>query len=269
MVHLNPANLVVIDGRGDLVSQLKRKVAVTRLLGEQLLYIDMDSASFVGGFNPLAAVPGENAKRQVQHWQRWFQGMAVPPQGIQLLIVAQQEGVGDIPSLRQWLKQKERQGPYTAVASLNMALNHLTATKSLREWLEWPTNPYGMLPQGALFFACQGTSWERQQLLRAVFLAVSQVANLRVVVHGFPWKMMSLKDSDWPEQLVSSNGPTLTGALTLLVETSVAQTKILVDRFLGADSQLAENLALLQRGEGIFVHGDCHWPVFWKSPPTI
>jgi hypothetical protein len=58
MVHLNPANLVVIDGRGDLVPQLKRKVAVTRLLGQQLAYIDMDSASFVGGYNPLAAVPG-------------------------------------------------------------------------------------------------------------------------------------------------------------------------------------------------------------------
>jgi hypothetical protein len=102
-----------------------------------------------------------------------------------------------------------------------------------------------------------------------VFLAVSQVANLRVVVDGFPWKTVTSKDSDWPEQLVSSNGPPLADALTLLVETSVEQTKILVDRFLGADSQLAENLALLQRGEGIFVHGDCHWPVFWKSPPTI
>ncbi len=58
MVSLDPANLVVIDGAGDLVPRLKRKAAVTRLLGERLAYVNIDGASLAGGFNPLAAVPG-------------------------------------------------------------------------------------------------------------------------------------------------------------------------------------------------------------------
>ncbi|MCA9989036.1 MAG: hypothetical protein KDE59_32245, partial [Anaerolineales bacterium] len=59
MMAVEPANLVVIDGAGDLVSQLKRKSVVTRLLGDRLAYLDMDSASLTNGFNPLSTVPGE------------------------------------------------------------------------------------------------------------------------------------------------------------------------------------------------------------------
>ncbi|MGH2537107.1 MAG: hypothetical protein ACRDHL_06915, partial [Candidatus Promineifilaceae bacterium] len=82
---IHPANLAVIDGAGDLVSQLKRKAAVTRLLGQQLTYVDLDSAPMAGGFNPLAAVPGETDEAWVQRWQRWFKGMDVQPQGLQWL----------------------------------------------------------------------------------------------------------------------------------------------------------------------------------------
>ncbi|MCP5013084.1 MAG: hypothetical protein GY942_24160, partial [Aestuariibacter sp.] len=184
MISISPANLVVIDGRGDLVPKLKRKAAVTRLLGTQLAYLDMDGTSLAGGFNPLAAVPGEDAESQVQRWQQWFQGMAVHPQGIQLLGQAHADGVGDLPALRKWLKQQERQGQYTAVSSLGMAMNRLTASRKLREWLEWPTNPYEILPEGSLFFACKASGWDRQHLLRSVLLSVMQVEGVYLIVHG-------------------------------------------------------------------------------------
>ncbi|HUM70109.1 MAG TPA: hypothetical protein PLK31_14840, partial [Chloroflexota bacterium] len=185
MVAVDHANLVVIDGAGDLVPKLKRKAAVTRLLGERLAYVDMDGISLAGGFNPLAAAPGESGAALVQRWQQWFQGMNVHPQGIQLLAQAQQDGVGDMPGLRKWLKQVERQGHYAAVSSLGLALNRLTANRTLREWLEWPTNRYEILLEGALFFACQLTAgWERQQMVRAVLLGVGPVSGVRLVAHG-------------------------------------------------------------------------------------
>ncbi len=185
MVTLDYANLVVIDGVGDLVPRLKRKAAVTRLLGEQLAYVDIDGASLANGFNPLAAAPGEPEAATVR-WQRWFQGMNVHPQGIQLMARAQQEGVGDIPALRKWLKQVERQGHYAAVSSLRMALNRLTASRTLREWLIWPTNWFERLPTGALFFACRAAGWDRQQLARAV-AGGAKIRQARLTSRAVPW----------------------------------------------------------------------------------
>ena len=253
MITLDHANLVIIDGAGDLAPRLKRKAAVTRLLGEQLAYVDIDGTSLANGFNPLAAVPGEVEAEMVQRWQRWFQGMNVHPQGIQLLTQAQQDGVGDIPALRKWLKQVERQGQYTAVSSLGMALNRLTASRTLREWLEWPANRYEILPEGALFFACQGTGWDRQQLLRAVLLGAMQVAGVRLIVHGFPWQVEERLISKLPAQLVLSNGPFLAGAHLLLVHCSAAAAEILGDRFLASNPVQKENIQLLHHGEGVIV----------------
>ncbi|MCP4421616.1 MAG: hypothetical protein GY805_33810 [Chloroflexi bacterium] len=96
MVTLDHSNLVVIDGAGDLVSRLKRKAAVTRLLGEKLAYVDIDGASLAGGFNPLAVAPGETEEETTRRWQQWFQGMNVHPQGIELLAQARADGVGDM-----------------------------------------------------------------------------------------------------------------------------------------------------------------------------
>jgi hypothetical protein len=262
MISLDPANLVVIDGAGDLVPRLKRKAAVTRLLGEQLAYVDMDAVSLAGGFNPLADAPGETEAGLVARWQRWFQGMSVHPQGVQLLERARQDGVGDIPSLRKWLKQAERQGQYAAVSSLNMALNRLTARRSLREWLEWPTNRFDILPEGALFFACQRTDWARQQLLRLMWLAAQNAGHIRLIVHGYPWRGRD-EMANMPETLLVSNGPTLAAAATILVEAQPRHRQLLADRFLGGDQQLAENLALLRRGEGIL----CPTPSRATLPP--
>jgi len=256
MISLNPANLVVIDGRGDVIPQLKRKATVTRLLGEQLAYVDIDSTSLVGGFNPLAAVPDENTECQVQRWQQWFQGMAVHPQGVQLLPQAHQEGVEDMAALRKWLKQKERQGQYTAVSSLSLTLNRLTASRTLREWLEWPTNPYEILPQGSLFFACKATGWDRRQLLRSVLLSALQVAGGYVVVHGFPWQKTDVAYLNKQAEMVISNGPLLPASTVVLTESHTQGVSTLVKRFLADDEWWGENLELLKRGEGLVIGED-------------
>ncbi|MFZ1397316.1 MAG: hypothetical protein WAS33_10485 [Candidatus Promineifilaceae bacterium] len=253
MVALDPANLVILDGAGDLVPRLKRQAAVTRLLGERLAYIDMDGTALANGFNPLAAVPGESEAAQLVRWQRWFGGMNVPPAGVQLLAQAQADGVADIPSLRKWLKQVERQGQIAAVSSLSTALNRLTANRSLREWLEWPLNRFEILPTGALFFACKGTNWERQQLLRAALLAAMQLPDVRLMVHGLPGKLLPLSLMGPSSRLVVSNGPLLPDTAVVLTESQAHGLAALKNRFFATDGQLAENLALLRQGEGIVI----------------
>jgi len=265
MVTLDHTNLVVIDGAGDLVPRLKRKAAVTRLLGEQLAYVDIDGASLANGFNPLAAAPGEAEAATVQRWQRWFQGMNVHPQGIQLLARAQRDGVEDIPGLRKWLKQVERQGHYAAVSSLGMALNRLTASRSLREWLEWPANRFEILPEGALFFACKGTGWDRQQLLQAVLLGATQVEGVRLIVHGFPWKAVHVDHAASQERMVVSNGPLLSHSAIVLTECHAYGVAALASRFLANDACLSENLELLSRGEGIVIASNDVFFTAWQT----
>ena len=252
-VARHPANLVVLDGSGDLVPRLKRKAVVTRLLGEQLTYIDIDSTSLANGFNPLAAVPGETWAAQLERWQRWFGGMNVHPQGVHLLAQAQAGGVTDILSLRKWLKQVERQGQTAAVSSLGLALNRLTANRSVCEMLEWPVNRFDILPVGALFFACKGTSWERQQLLRAVLLAAMQLPDVRLIVHGLPGKLLPASLIGNLARLMVSNGPLLPDAAAILTESQPQHLATLKKRFLADDALLGENLALLGCGEGIVI----------------
>jgi len=265
MVAVDYANLVVIDGAGDLVPKLKRKAAVTRLLGEQLAYVDIDGASLADGFNPLAAAPGESEEAVVERWQRWFQGMNVHPQGIHLLFQAQRGGVEDIPSLRKWLKQAERQGEYAAVSSLGMALNQLTAGRSLREWLDWPTNRFDVLPEGALFFAVKGKDWARRQLLRAAVLGVLPVQGVRLIIHGFPWRSFAMQSLGQQKQLIVSNGPQLSDGVIVLVESSVKSASMLAERFFSGEPGLTESLHLLQRGEGIVIDGSDILPVSWSD----
>jgi hypothetical protein len=266
MVAVSHANLVVIDGAGDLVPKLKRKAAITQLLGEHLAYVDIDGISLTNGFNPLAPAPGETEAETALRWQCWFQGMNVHPQGIQLLEEARQDGVADIHALRKWLKQAERQGLYVAVSSLSIALNRLTANRSLREWLEWPTNRFDILPEGALFFAVKGMDWARQQLLRAVLLGTLPIKGARLIVHGFPWKAFAMPAPGKHKQLTISNGPQSPGGTIVLVESSAQSTRMLAERFLFGDPQLGENLALLGRGESIVNSGGDVVYSSWNVP---
>jgi hypothetical protein len=269
MMALDPANLVVIDGAGDLVPQLKRKAVVTRLLGDRLAYLDLDNASLTNGFNLLAAVPGEAEEALVGRWGRWFQGMDVHPQGVGLLARARQAGVEDIPGLRKWLRKAERQGQVAAASSLGLALNRLMASRSLREWLEWPSNRFHVLPAGALFFACKGLSWDRCQLLRGVLLAALAVPNGRLIVHGFPWKALNKEVLQQHERMIITGGPPLPGSTTILVESPPQYLDKLVERFLAGDPQLGENLALLNRGESLVVgSGPAVTFVTWRAIPV-
>lgn len=260
------ANLVVIDGAGDLVPQLKRKAAVTRLLGEQLAYVDLDSASLMGGFNPLAPVPGETDAMMIHRWQRWVQSMGAPKQSLPLLAQAHQDGVADIPALRQWLKQQERQGQQTAVSGLSMILNRLTASRTIREWLEWPTNRYDGLPVGALFFACKGSGWERRQLLKAVLLAVWPVPGVRLILHGIPWQEVETALLEDLPALLVSNGPALSQSTVVLTSCHAAGLAHLRTRFPVITPQLSENLALLAVGEGaVLQENGAVWATWHKG----
>ncbi|MCP4420212.1 MAG: hypothetical protein GY805_26705 [Chloroflexi bacterium] len=201
----------------------------------------------------MAVAPGETEEETTRRWQQWFQGMNVHPHGIALLEQARADGVGDIPSLRKWLKRVARTGQYTAVSSLHNVLNRLMANRSLREWLEWPTNRFDVLPQGALFFACKGDTWARDQLLRAVLLAVSSIQNIRVIVHGYPWSASDFKMSAQISQMIVGNAPLLERSTVILTESHPRGGAMLTDQFMIEDAYLGENLELLSRGEGIII----------------
>lgn len=276
MLTVNPANLVVVDGIGDLVPQLKRKTAVTRLLGEQLTYVDIDGATLTNGLNPLAAVPGETGVETLRRWQRWFQGMNVHPDGIALLEQAWQSGVTDIPALQKWLKQVERQGRYAgmvtssikSITSLQAALGRLTASRILREWLEWPINRFAGLPEGALLYTSRGDDWARQQMLCAVMLAAMNIPGVQLVLHGFPWPLFDFKALPPDSSLVISNGPWLARALPVLVQTGPQETITLTARFLPDDPVQTESLQLLQKGEGVVVLGEEVVFTTWRPMPN-
>ena len=253
IVTRDPANLVILDGAGDLVPRLKRKAAVTRLLGDQLTYMDMNNTSLVDGFNPLAPVPGETEAALLQRWQRWFKGMNVQPQGIQLLAQAQAAGIEDIPALRKWLKKVERKGQAAAVSSLTLTLNRLTATRKLQEWLEWPVNRFEKVTAGALFLTCPGSGWEYQQMLRAVLLAVCQMAAVRLVLHHFPWQADPALIEQLPQQTVLSNGPILVDTLPVLVQSSAKDARVIGKQLLNEDKLQMETLQLLGQGESILL----------------
>ena len=137
-----------------------------------------------------------------------------------------------------------------------MALNRLTGSRLLREWLEWPTNRFAMLPEGALFFACQATGWDRQQLLRAAILGTAPVEGLRLIIHGFPWQKFDVQEVAEHPWLITSNGPLLANSTVVLVESRPEGVDMLSRRFLNNDTVMTENLQLLRREESIVIDGD-------------
>ena len=125
-----------------------------------------------------------------------------------------------------------------------------TASLGLRDWLEWPVNRFDILPEGALFFACQGTGWGRQQLWQAALLGAMQVEGVRLVVYGFPWSMIGLNSQ---EQIVAGNGRLMPDSARVLVASRPAAAARLAARFLNGNPLLAENLERLRPGDGILV----------------
>jgi hypothetical protein len=265
MMVTQPNSLVVIDGVGNVVPQLKRKTAITQQLGKALTYIDLDNDSISGGFNPLAVVPGETDPTTIQRWQQWFAGMKAQPQAISLLPQAYQEGVRTILGLYKWLQKQERQGCLDGVINLRLILNQLMGERRLREWLSWPTNCFASSPSAVLFFTCHGDSWARKQVLHMALLSALSSPAVRLVIHGFPWSSFITAVSYFDgRSVVLSNGPMLPSATTTLVQTQPENIPLLAARFLGDAPVLTENLQLLHLREAILLDEEhclfTHWP---------
>jgi len=265
LLAMDPAGLVVIDGAGDLAPQLKRKEAVTQLLaGRQLTYLDLDGAVAAAGLNPLAGAPGESEAGQIARWERWFQGLGAPAQGMPLLGVARQAGVNDIPALRKWLQQEERRRPELGVTGLRLAMERLTVDPAMRQWLEWPTNPFDILPGGALVFSCRASDWARRRLLHAVLLSALAAPEVRLIVHGFPWRALRMELAGDVDRVIVSNGPLMSGA-SVLTTCDSKNADALAAGFLPGDVRLREHLQLLGRGEGLVLSGQSACFVTWNG----
>ena len=265
----DPKHLIVLDAIGDVVPKLKRKRAVTRLLGKQLTYLDIDGASLTTGCNPLAALPEETDAALVQRWHNWFAAMQVTPDSLALLPAAHQAGVTDLPALQQWLTQRERQGNLATVAALRVAFNRLTSERTLCDWLAWPTNPFAQLPTGILLVSCrlkkgtEAATWGRIQLMNMFFLAAQACPAARLVLHGLPWEQFLQPSPKQP--LLISNGPPLADATVVLASCLPASRQHIQHRFLAPDIQLIENFGLLSVEESIVVHGATACWAGWKK----
>lgn len=260
------SGLIVLDGKGDLVPTLKRKPAVTRLLGPQLLYVNVDGETVSGGFNPLAATPGEGEGETVQRWRQWFGGMGVHREGLQLLARAMAGGVADIATLARWLQRPQQQPFAAGVAALQTALRRMQRDPVVREWFSWPTNIFGSLPQGNLLLSCRDGGWPRQQLLRAALLAALSLREARLIIHGYPWSAEGFGDvlPETAAQILLSNGPRLQESAVVLTRSAAPAAAKLAAQFLSGDALREEQMQLLRTGEALVVQGKeaiyARWP---------
>ncbi len=268
LLATEPAGLIVIDGAGDLVPVLKRKALVTRRLGKELAYVDIDSMAVGTGFNPLAPLGGETVAATLQRWQHWFAHMDVHPAGLALLADAQEEGVADIPSLQRWLEQPEQQHRPEAAHQIQAALKRLLAEPHIREWLSWPTHPFAGLPAGALLFACTVGSWARRLVLQAALLAALQIHGARLVLHGLPWREWSAGQRVDLGRVILANGPLLPAATVVLAASEPPEAAILAGRFLRGNDWWEETLQLLDHGEGMILDNGTVILASWTSDST-
>jgi hypothetical protein len=155
------------------------------------------------------------------------------------------------------------------VTGLLLALERLTVDPMMRQWLEWPTNPLAILPEGAFILSCRASDWARRRLLHAVLLSALTVPEVRLIVHGFPWQAGDLQLLFGVERMVIANGPTIaTGGLALgvviLTACRAESSAALASRFMRRDARAIEQLALLGRGEALVLARDeplfSYWP---------
>lgn len=159
LIRLNPCNLIVIDGRGNLAPQLKRTPSILRLIGDRLQYMDMD-------------------------------------------------------------------------------------------------NPFRLLPDGALLFACRCDGWARRQLLNAILLGALHSPDARLILHGIPWRHLPVYRL--PQKaggaIITSNGPLFSEGKVILVRChQVEAAALLATRFFPDNVQMGENVHLLRRGESVVI----------------
>ena len=252
LLSSKPRHLLVIDGAGNALPQLKRRPGVTRLLGRGLHYIDLNGKQ-ASGFNPLAAVSEESPARTIQRWRCWFAGMHVQGAGLDLLESVWRAGIRDLLAMQKWLKRSTQAGSQVGLLSLQMAVNRLLASHEMHEWAAWPGNPFTNLSEDALFLACRADGWHRHQLLHAALLLGTAWPKNRIIVHGYPWPIFPGTLLLMPKAAVISNGPLMPDSAVVLTRTSEPGARTLANRFLYGSPAAQEVLQLLRPGAGLLV----------------
>lgn len=200
-----------------------------------------------------------------QRWLDWFTGMKTRHDALALLPTAYEAGVRDLFALRRWLNRQQKEH-FAAVSRFRVTLDRILESAEMGAWLKQPFGYFKDFPGGSLIFTCEATSWERQQLLRAVLLAALQLPNVRLAVHGYPWEKSdnALARFNGRHRAIISNGPSLDVSVPVLVECRPEALSALADRFLGNDPLITENYQLLRRGDALVVHEGTVTAVTWK-----
>ena len=162
-----------------------------------------------------------------------------------------QAGVEDLAELQKWLQQQERQSTTAAIDSFKAALSRLTRSATIREWLDWPTNPYDILPDGALLFSCRADGWDTHQLLRGVLLAALTMPNSRLICHSIPWELVSAEKLATHPQIVLSNAPCSAESTIVITQTHEKGLRRLAQHFQLSGERLLENMRLMSVGEAL------------------
>lgn len=266
LIHQQPGNLIIIDGRGNLVPQLKRKNSILRLIGTKIHYMDMDNDLVSAGFNPLAAVPGELEADILARWRSWFTQMGVHRSNLPVLAEAYEVGIRELMALVRWLNLPAQQIREPETASLHHRLSAFLQTRTIQEWVDWPDNPFRLLPEGGLLFSCHCQSWERTQMLLSVLLGALNSPDARLVLHGIPWQACQVSVPE-DRTIFVSNGPVFPEGKQVLVRChKAASATLLGSRFFPDDAQMQENLHLLGLGEGVVVEQGEPIYTTWEMP---
>ncbi len=218
------------------------------------------------GFNPLAAVPGESEADMLTRWQAWFTQMGVHRSNMTVLAEAYEAGIRDLMALVRWLNLPVQQIREAEIASLRHRLDSFLQTRTIQEWVDWPDNPFRLLPEGGLLFSCHCQSWERTQMLIAVLLGALNSSDARLILHGIPWQdcQVSLPED---RTIFVSNGPVFDVGIQVLVRCQKAEAATLLGkRFFPDDAQMQENLHLLMLGEGVVINQGEPIYTTWEMP---
>lgn len=265
LIRQHPGNLIIIDGRGNLVPQLKRKNSVLRSIGSRIHYLDMDNDLTATGFNPLSIVPGETEAQTVTRWQMWMAQMGVHRSNLPVLAEAYGMGIRDFMGLVRWLELPAQQVREAETASLRHRLGAFLQSRAIQEWVDWPDSPFRLLPEGGLLFACHCSSWQRTQILLSVLLGALNSPDARLILHGIPWQEVALT-LPTEQTMVISNGPAFAKGETILVRCEqVEAATLLGQRFFPDDKQMQENLHLLGQGEGVVVNQGQPIYITWRT----
>lgn len=269
LIRQQPGNLIIIDGFGNLVPQLKRKNSILRLINSQLNYMDMDNEVVSNGFNPLTAVPGETEADMLLRWKAWFRQMGVHSSNLPMLTNAYNEGVRELMELVRWLELPAQQIKEEQTASLRQRLSSFLQTRTIQEWVDWPDNPFRLLPEGGLLFSCSSQDWQRTQMLFSVLLGAINSPGARLILHGIPWKELKVKLPE-NKKIVLSNGPILKDSKSILVGSHKAHvSNLLGKRYFSENPQLRENLHLLRQYEGVVITPDQPICISWKRDKQL